>query len=403
MYARWPSKQLFKAKFSIMKKKFLIPIIAGLLFAPLLGYSQQYNDATIDSLIKEQVQSQVTSNSKFLLTGYGAAGIQFTKEESSFGVSFSPIFLWKPDKRILFQAELETGLEGSETMIELEYGYASFFLNKYVTIRAGKFLSPFGIYQERLHPQWINKLPSIPLGFNHDEAPIGPPSEIGVDIRGGAQLGLAKINYSLYASNGPALTTDADISENGQLMYASAEDNNKNKVIGGRLGLLPFSNSSFEVGGSFQTGTVGDKGTDYENVKTQQYALDLSYVRQLDFLKGLFDVKAQWNWVNVDQANYINPEDSTSYTFSNKRNAGFAQAAYRPSMSQSKFLKKTELVFRYSNQNVPAAEDGKNSKFKTIQYTYGINFWYNWRTVIKLAYQSQKDNNAFYIQIATGF
>jgi hypothetical protein len=288
-------------------------------------------------------------------------------------------------------------------MIELEYGYVSFFLNKYLTIKAGKFLSPFGIYQERLHPQWINKLPSIPLGFNHDEAPIGPPSEIGVDINGGAQLGSAKVNYSLYVSNGPALISNSDISQNGQLMYASAEDNNKNKALGGRLGLLPFSNSSFEIGGSFQTGIVGDKGTDYQNVKARQYALDLSYVRQLDFMMGLLDIKGQWNWVNVDQASYINPADSLGYTFINNRDAGFIQGAYRPSMFHSKFLKKTELVYRYSSQTLPNLESGKNSELKTTQSTYGINFWYNWRTVIKFAYQSQKGNNAFYIQIATGF
>ena len=388
-----------------MKKKLLISMITAFLFAYAPGFCQQYNDANIDSLIKEQVQSQVAGNSKFMLTGYGSSGIQFTNSESSFGASVSPIFLWKPDKRILFAAELETGLEGTETMIELEYGYASIFLNKYITVRAGKFLSPFGIYQERLHPQWINKLPSIPLGFNHDEAPVGPPSEIGVDVRGGAQLGSAKINYSLYLSNGPALlTTSSDMSSGaGQLMYASAEDNNKNKTIGGRIGLLPFSNSSFEIGGSFQNGIVGDKESEYENVKARQYALDFEYVKNLDFLKGLFDVKAQWNWVNVDNANYINPEDSMSYTFNNKRDAGFVQAAYRPSMSQSKFLKKTELVFRYSGLNVPDLTDGKESKMKTTQYTYGINYWYSWRTVLKLAYQSQKDNNAFYIRVAVGF
>ena len=386
-----------------MKKKYImLMLLLAILFVN--SHAQEYNQAYIDSLIDAKVQPQIAKNSKFLLTGYMSSGVQFTKDESSFGANVSPILLWKPDKRVFVEAELETELEGSETNINLEYIDAAYFLNKYVTIRAGKFLSPFGIFIDRLHPEWINKLPSVPLGFNHDEAPVGPPSEVGIDLRGGAPLGSAKINYSFYVVNGPQLNTSSeDISEIGLLNYSSAEDNNKNKTVGGRLGLLPFSNSSLEIGGSFQTGKVGEKETEYENMKAQQYALDLTYVQQLDFIKGLLDVKAQWNWVNVDNANYINPEDSTTYTFNNKRDAAFVQAAYRPRMSTSKFLKKTELAFRYSALNLPDIEDAKGGKIKTTQYTYGINYWYNWRTVLKLAYQSQKDNNAFYVQIAVGF
>ncbi len=222
-------------------------------------------------------------------------------------------------------------------------------------------------------------------------------------MRGGVPLGSAKMNYSFYVSNGPSLNTgDEDPEQSGILKYSSAEDNNKDKAIGGRVGLLPFSNSSVEIGGSFQTAKVGDKETEYENVATRQYALDFTYVNDLDFLKGNLDVKAQWNWINVDKANYINPEDSSAFSFDNKRDAVFAQAAYRPSMTQSKFLKKTELVFRYSNLNVPELTEDK-SKIKSTQYTYGINYWFSWRSVLKFAYQSQKDNNAFFIQFAIGF
>lgn len=389
-----------------MKAKFLtIAFVVGLLCGAPQMFAQQYNEEYLDSLIKAKTQAQAASGSKFILTGYATTGIQFTKEESSFGANFSPIFLWKPDKRVFIEAELETELEGEETMINLEYIDASFFINKYVTLRAGKFLSPFGIFQDRLHPGWINKLPSVPLGFNHDQNPVGATSEIGFDLRGNdIPLGTAKFNYSLYVSNGPTLNTgDENPEEAGVLHYASAEDNNKNKAFGGRIGLLPFSNSSVEIGGSFQTAKVGDKGNEYEKVGAQLYALDLTYVNQLDFLKGNLDVKAQWNWINVDKANYIDPQDSTGntfYSYDNKRSAAFAQAAYRPNMSQSKFLKKTELVFRYSGLNPPV---GSMASEKIKQYTYGINYWYTWRTVLKLAYQSQKDNNAFFIQVAVGF
>ncbi|GAB2821037.1 hypothetical protein [Ferruginibacter profundus] len=387
-----------------MKKKIIIPIVSLLLFS-IAAFSQQYNQESIDSLIQSKVQSQVARNSKFLISGYTNITAQFSKEQSSFSnVSLVPILLWKPHQNILVEAELETALEGRETSIELGYADVSFFVNKYLTIRTGKFISPFGIFQDRLHPSWINKLPTFPVGTGEDELGVGPTSEVGVDFRGGVPLGSSKMNYSVFLANGAQLITDpADPSKQGTLTYGNAEAISKKLTVGGRLGLLPLSNSSLELGVSYRNGNVGDANSDYKNVNAQIYALDLSYVKQLDFIKGLFDVKAQWNKVNIDQAQYIDPADptgNTKYTFDNKRSSFFTQGAYRPSMSQSKFLKKTELVFRYAGFNPP---DGAKDLEKIKQYTYGINYWFNWRTALKAAYQSQKDNNVFFLQVAVGF
>lgn len=385
-----------------MKKKLFIQL-AGLLLFSIATFSQQYNQDYLDSLIQNKVQPLISRGSKFVITGYATAGAKFAKDDTKFNnFSLNPILLWKPSEKIFVEAELETELEGKETVINLEYANVSFFLNKYITFRAGKFLSPYGIFQDRLHPAWINKLPTAPLGYGHDG--VGPSAELGFDIRGGIPLGSAKMNYSIYVSNGPVLNTGADEpGEEGMLSYENADDNNNNKAFGGRLGLLPFSNSSLEIGGSWQLAKPGDKASVYKNLKTQQYALDLTYVKQFDFIKGLFDVKAQWNWVNVDKAEYIDPDDptgNTTYTYDNKRNSVFAQAAYRPSMSPNKFLKKTELVFRYSGFNPPS---GSKEPDKIKQYTYGLNYWINWRTAVKLAYQNQKNDNTFLVQFVVGF
>jgi hypothetical protein len=302
------------------------------------------------------------------------------------------------------EAEMETEIEGRETKIDLGYADASFFINKYLTVRTGKFLSPYGIFQDRLHPSWINKLPTVPVGTGEDEFAIGPTAEIGIDIRGGIPLGSAKMNYSIYIANNAQLVTDVtDPGKQGTLTYGNIDASNNKKTIGGRIGFLPISNSSLEVGGSFRNGKVGDKNTGYKNKGAQQYALDLTYIKQLDFIKGLFDVKAQWNFEKIDNASYIDPDDptgNTTYTFDNKRNSVFAQAAYRPGMAQSKILKKTELIFRYAGLNPPA---GSKAPDKIKQYTYGIDYWFNWRTVLKVAYQSQKNNNAFFAQVSVGF
>ncbi len=383
-----------------MNTKILTIVLAsGLLVSSMQMFAQEYNQAYLDSMIKSTATPLIAHGSRFMLTGYTTAGIKLSKNETSFrDITFNPIFLWKPAERIFVEVELATELEGDKTEIALEYANASFILNKYMTLRAGKFLSPFGIFTDRLHPGWINKLPTAPLGFGHEG--VGPNAELGVDVRGGIPLGSSKMNYSFYVSNGPTLNIgDHEPEESGMLNYGNADDNNKNKAVGGRIGFLPLSNSSLEVGGSFQTGKVGAKETIYEDIKTQQYALDLSYVKQLDFIKGMLDVKGQWSWVNVDKADYMDTGTST-YTFDNKRNSLFIWGAYRPTMVQNNFLKKTELVFRYSALNPPG--DSKEPE-KMKQYMYGINYWLNWRTAFKLAYQSQENDNAFFLQVALSF
>ncbi|MBX9785302.1 MAG: hypothetical protein K2X48_18615 [Chitinophagaceae bacterium] len=388
-----------------MKKKILIQF-AGLLLFSAGAFSQQFNQDYIDSLIKSSSQAQVARASKFVIVGYTSVSAKFSKADGAAfnNLVFNPIFLWQPHKNILIEAEMETEIEGTETKIDMGYANASFFLHKYLTVRTGKFISPFGIFQDRLHPSWINKLPTVPVGTGEDEFGVGPTSEIGVDFRGGVPLGSAKMNYSIFFANGAQLITDpATPSKQGTFTYGNADAISKKLTVGGRLGLLPFSNSSLELGVSYRNGNVGDKNSIYKNVGSQMYALDMIYVKQLDFIKGMFDVKAQWNKVNVDKTEYIDPNDPTGntlYTFENKRSSFFTQAAYRPSMAQGKFLKKTELVFRYAGFNPP---DGAKDLIKIKQYTYGINYWFNWRTAVKLAYQNQKNDNAFLVQFAVGF
>ena len=218
-----------------MKKKIFILSAAVLLLSAATS-GQQYNQDYLDSLIQNKVQPLISRNSKFVLTGYTTAGAKFAKDDTKFnGFSINPILLWKPSEKIFVEAELETELEGNETVINLEYANVSYFLNKYITFIAGKFLSPYGIFQDRLHPAWINKLPTAPPGYGHDG--VGPSAELGFDIRGGIPLGSAKMNYSIYVSNGPVLNTGVDEpGEEGMLSYENADDNNTNKTFGGRIG-----------------------------------------------------------------------------------------------------------------------------------------------------------------------
>ena len=240
------------------------------------------------------------SKTQFMIRGYGHTGFNSMsdgdeKESSYVGSAFAPIFLFKHSDKLMFEAELEFGLENNELEIGLEYADVMYVLNKNMTVRAGKFLLPFGTFMERLHPAWINRLPTRPLGFGHDG--IAPASGIGVELRGAFDLGGPTLNYSVYSTNGPRLNDGSDEPEEaGLLMFQNFEDNNLSKAIGGRLGILPFADSSTEIGFSaYSTTGTGQEDSEFEDIGAFLYALDFSLVKQIPGLSGIVDIKARYN------------------------------------------------------------------------------------------------------------
>ena len=309
--------------------------------------------------------------------------------ESTFlGSAFAPIFLYKHSDRLMFEAELEFVLEGDELETGLEYADVMYVLNKNMTVRAGKFLLPFGTFMERLHPAWINRLPNAPLGYGHDG--IAPSSGIGVELRGAFDLGGPKLNYSVYSTNGPRIKDGSEEPEEaGILEFENYEDTNLAKAFGGRIGLLPFSDSSTEIGFSaYSTSGTGEQDSDFEDIGAFLYALDFSLVKQIPGLGGIVDAKAQYNSSNVDTATFIEMHedgDEEEYSFDNQSNSFYGQVSYRPTMSGSNFVKNLEFVARYSDFNAP---EGAEWEEKSKQYAFGLNYWLSWRSVVKLSYQT---------------
>ena len=332
------------------------------------------------------------SKTQFMLRGYGHTGFEYMdsgdETESTFlGAAFAPIFLYKHSDRLMFEAELEFVLESNELEVGLEYADVMYVLNKNMIARAGKFLLPFGTFMERLHPAWINRLPNTPLGYGHDG--IAPSSGIGVELRGAFDLGGPTLNYSVYATNGPRLNDGSDEPEEaGMLRFENYEDTNLAKAYGGRLGLLPFSDSSTEIGFSaYSTSDTGEQDSEYEDVGAFLFALDFSFVKQISGLGGVIDVKAQYNNSSVDTATYFELEDGVEeeYSFDNQSNSFYGQLSYRPTMASSDFVKKLEFVGRYSDFNAP---EGAEWEEKSVQYAFGLNYWLSWRSVVKLSYQT---------------
>jgi hypothetical protein len=139
-------------------------------------------------------------------------------------------------------------------------------------IRGGYLVLPFGAYNKRLAAGWINKLATDPIG-------VDGATDYGVEAEGGFQAGSMKWNYDVAISNGMKLLPD------GSLQTAGITDNNRNRTITGRIGWLPFSNSSLELGASVMTGKVGDADliticTGYEPGRKPQ-AISIKYKRTI--------------------------------------------------------------------------------------------------------------------------
>jgi hypothetical protein len=146
---------------------------------------------------------------------------------------------WLVESRGEFEGDFErkngNGPFGGQVQKELDYLQADYIANPYVTITAGRFLTPFGIYNERLYPIWIRSLQAEPLIF-----PIGTGSSNGAMLRGGFPVNAkVNLNYAAYFST---------------LSTVNVLDSNR--TVGGRMGLF-FPGPQIEAGASWQKSLQG--------------------------------------------------------------------------------------------------------------------------------------------------
>jgi hypothetical protein len=342
------------------------------------------------SALEQQVSNQKSGESHLLVAGLATFGfVSNTTTTTSGGISqkaktssfpdvdhfeFSPLFLWRHGSKFLL--EFEPSFDG--TSLGVNWADVSYFVAPGLILRAGYFVTPFGTYSKRLAAGWIDKLPTDPTGV----ADYPPTTDFGIEAEGGFPLGSMKWNYDVSLTNGLQLLPD------GELQNVGVVDNNKNKTVTARLGLLPISNSSLEIGVSGMFGTVGDANSPYENAKSQSFAADLNYVRL--FSPILVNIKGQYNYTFVNSQNYINPGDSSIYTFDNKTTSGFAQVSLRPTGAGAAFVKNLELAFRYGKYVTPEKSLwGQNSNIIDIS----LDYWLTWRTVFKIGYQSNNSTS----------
>ncbi|MGZ4913786.1 MAG: hypothetical protein ACXV3T_02530 [Halobacteriota archaeon] len=95
-----------------------------------------------------------------------------------------------------FQRPPGGGSYGGPVDKHVDYAQIDYIANSYATITAGRFLTPFGIFNERLYPVWIRSLQPDPLILPINTAPTD-----GAMLRGGFPVNSkANMNYAVYLS-----------------------------------------------------------------------------------------------------------------------------------------------------------------------------------------------------------
>ena len=118
----------------------------------------------------------------------------------------SPVILvplgerWLIESRGEFEGEFQRpaggGSFGGTVSKEVDYAQVDYIANAKVTVTVGRFLTPFGMYNERMYPIWIRDLQPTPIIF-----PLGTGSSDGVMLRGGLPANnKVNVNYAVYFS-----------------------------------------------------------------------------------------------------------------------------------------------------------------------------------------------------------
>lgn len=368
---------------------------------------------------------------RFLLTGYGFTTYvdsDAPDDPESFNTAFVPIFLYRVSDKFLFEAEVEFEFEDDTVETEVEYAQIDWLASDNTTVVMGKFLTPFGSFIEKLHPAWINKLPTFPLPYQHGQSLV-PFGQTGLQVRGGVPFGngYKRFTYSLFVSNGfqisehgheeeeaadehaeeeeddhadAALSVlsftgddDHDDEEEGddhaeeeELIFlgGSSFNSNGDTALGGRISVIPAP--GFEVGASYLSGSYDELG----ELDSTMTGIDFTYHHDL------FDIRAEWLETETergfaDDGDPLHDQEVESW---------YIQPSLRLSVIPTYAFNKVELVARLANLDWGAGDQDQTS--------IGLNYYFTGSSILRVAWErleetGQPSNDVLNVMFALGF
>ncbi len=324
------------------------------------------------ALVAQAVGERLVPTNQVVISGYGTIGYNyrpFGEKENEFASSFNPMFLFQFQDWVLFEAELEFELEEGITEAGLEYAQVDVMVADNLTLVGGKFLLPFGVFGERLHPTWINKFPTAPPIYGHHVAEFGAepllPIVSDLGVMGRAVFAGSRINLAVnsYVVQGPAAEVDPGGGVPELEFPASSKDNNADKMFGGRVDLVipPWAEFNF----SFLNGDYDSEGV-----------LDLTG----------FNVAAEFRVSRLElRGEYLETrqEIETLTGFPTVKRSGFyAQAAYR--------WRAWEPVLRWT-QVFDTKLNGEVQTEGAWQAGFGLDYWFNPSIAIMAGYELNRE------------
>jgi len=314
---------------------------------------------------------------------------------------FTPFFLVQLNKRVLLSGELSFSPSG----VGLGQAQADIIINDWLTMDVGYFLAPTGFWNERLDPEWINKLPDQPLVLRQ----VIPDGLVltGLQFRGAKYLfgSPVKMEYSVFATNSmgvPGMGKPADWADLGGVVDSTAGINN-GMAYGGRLGFwLPARGINFGVSEIVNAPYSHPDG-----------AITSIWQPYFNYHRGNWDFRFEYG------QNYERTRPFIGNSI--ERNGFYTQLAYRNYASIHKHLQRLEYVFRFSDarfrginqaavaNNVSSFDTPMDAPVDRNQYTIGVNYYLYPSTVFKIAYEINQElhnnlkDNVLFLQFATNF
>jgi hypothetical protein len=288
--------------------------------------------------VRAQSDSAEGSSPVPILTGSAGFITTFDGGTPHLGPSISPVVLlplgekWLVESRGAFEADLSPppgsdAFKGKVTKA-VDYLQLDYIANPYLTVTVGRFLTPFGVFNERFYPAWIRNLQTDPLIL-----PIGVgPSNAsdGAMLRGGFEVHpQVNINYAAYFSTHSGVNTlDSD------------------RVAGGRAGVF-LPGPRLEIGGSFQ------------------------HLLQLE-RSNLFGFHFSW------QPQPLPLDIRGEYAHSQRGSGYWVESAYRLSQVPvgQKVLRHTQVVARMQQFYTGNLASGSLPSVDTNDFEFGVNYYF---------------------------
>jgi hypothetical protein len=176
-----------------------------------------------------------------ILTGSVGYFTFVTAGQTELDTQVNPVLLlplgdrWLVESRAEFEGAFQRppggGPFGGPVSKNLDYAQLDYIANPHLSVTVGRFLTPFGIFNERLYPIWIRSLQQDPLIL-----PLSAESSDGMMLRGGFPVNArANLSYALYVSAVSTVHNNLESDRN----------------VGGRMGIF-LPGPRIEVGASWQ-------------------------------------------------------------------------------------------------------------------------------------------------------